>query len=316
MTVLVFRYVLSSCAVAAMLSGCGGSQPPIGTPGAMAQTAASHVWKASSSSGDLLYVGSGRYGVSILSYPQGQLVTQFQPPGGGGVLGMCSDQSGDVFVTAAGGNIYEYAHGGTSPIAALDDENFDPSACAVDPTTGNLAVADNGYGDIAIYANAQGTPTYYADLNMFSAFYCAYDDSGNLFVDGQYEDGSPLLGELPNGSGSFTDVILDRKIGQLASMQWMGGYLAVSSSRHVVYHVKISGSSGSIVGKTVHHRLESPWTIDGNQLISVYGKTRIGAAFEIAYWTYPKGGAATQVFSFWRHSSLLDGVAISVGSEK
>jgi hypothetical protein len=34
------RFALSSCVAAAMLAGCGGSQPPIGAPGAMAQTSA------------------------------------------------------------------------------------------------------------------------------------------------------------------------------------------------------------------------------------------------------------------------------------
>jgi hypothetical protein len=29
-------FALSACAAAAMLAGCGGSQPPIGAPGAMA----------------------------------------------------------------------------------------------------------------------------------------------------------------------------------------------------------------------------------------------------------------------------------------
>jgi hypothetical protein len=32
------RYALSSCVAAAMLAGCGGSQPPIGAPGAMPQS--------------------------------------------------------------------------------------------------------------------------------------------------------------------------------------------------------------------------------------------------------------------------------------
>ena len=31
------RYALTSCAAAAMLAGCGGSQPPIGVPGAMSE---------------------------------------------------------------------------------------------------------------------------------------------------------------------------------------------------------------------------------------------------------------------------------------
>jgi hypothetical protein len=30
------RYALYSCVAAAMLAGCGGSQPPIGVPGVMA----------------------------------------------------------------------------------------------------------------------------------------------------------------------------------------------------------------------------------------------------------------------------------------
>jgi hypothetical protein len=33
------RYALSSCAAAALLAGCGGSQPPIGAPGTMPQKA-------------------------------------------------------------------------------------------------------------------------------------------------------------------------------------------------------------------------------------------------------------------------------------
>jgi len=34
------RYALSSCVAAAMLAACGGSQPPIGAPGAMPQSRA------------------------------------------------------------------------------------------------------------------------------------------------------------------------------------------------------------------------------------------------------------------------------------
>ena len=36
-----YRYVLGGCAFAAMLADCGGSQPPIGAPGAMQQSRAS-----------------------------------------------------------------------------------------------------------------------------------------------------------------------------------------------------------------------------------------------------------------------------------
>jgi hypothetical protein len=44
------RYALSGCVAAAMLTGCGGSQPPIGATGAMAQNhaAASHSYRGGS----------------------------------------------------------------------------------------------------------------------------------------------------------------------------------------------------------------------------------------------------------------------------
>jgi hypothetical protein len=314
------RYVVSSCVTAAILAGCGGSQPPIGAPGAMPQTAASHIRKASSSSGDLLYVGSEEYGVFVLSYPQGQIVTQFGPPNDGVVFGMCSDQSGDVFVLAGGtpGYIYEYAHGGTSPIETLADGYDVPLACAVDPTTGNLAVVNNDVATVAIYPDAQGTPTYYNDPNMHEFDYCAYDDSGDLLVDG-FKTGSgniATLAELASGSSSFTAITPSMKLGAPGSMQWMGTYLAVGSSKQVIWHIDISGSSGIIVGKTKHKRLKSPWTIDGNQMISVYGSRDGGGPFKVAYWAYPKGGGPTQLFNLFGNSSRLDGVAVSVGSEK
>ena len=58
------RYALTSCVAAAMLTGCGGSQPPIGAPGAMPQTSAiaTHADRGKSwmlpeaKSQDLLYV--------------------------------------------------------------------------------------------------------------------------------------------------------------------------------------------------------------------------------------------------------------------
>jgi hypothetical protein len=312
------RCVLSISAAAALLAGCGGSQLPIGAPGAMPQTAASHMRKASSSSGDLLYVGSQEHGVFVVSYPQGKIITQFEPPSS--VLGMCSDQTGDVFVLTGGGgtNIYEYAHGGTSPIATLEDGYFEPLACAADPATGNLAVVNNEVSTVAIFPAAQGPPTYYNDPNVRQFNYCAYDDSGDLLVDG-FKTGPgnvATLAELPYGSSSFTNVTTDKNIGNPGSMQWMGTYLAVGSSKQVIWHINISGSSGIIVGKTKHKLLKSPWTIDGNGLISVYGGGDHDYPSKVALWTYPKGGGPTQLLNLFGNSSRLDGVAVSVGSEK
>ena len=63
--------------------------------------------------------------------------------------GECVDKAGDVFVADFGGNtgtpaILEYAHGGTKPIATLSDPGYYPESCSIDPTTGNLAVTNDG----------------------------------------------------------------------------------------------------------------------------------------------------------------------------
>jgi hypothetical protein len=71
-----------------------------------------------------------------------------------------------------------------------------------------------------------------------------------------------------------------------------------------------------IVGKTNHKRLKNPWTIDGKQLISVYGNREARSGpFKVAYWAYPKGGAPTQLFNLFGSNSSLDGVAVSLVSE-
>ena len=100
-------YALSSCLAAAILAGCGGSQPPIGAPGAMlqsraipTQTAHGGSWMLPEAKGeDLLYVASSRsdqYSVSVFSYRSGKLVGQLKGFSDY-VSGLCSDSAGDVF---------------------------------------------------------------------------------------------------------------------------------------------------------------------------------------------------------------------------
>jgi hypothetical protein len=308
-----------------MLAGCGGSQPPIGAPGAMPQTAASQIRKASSSSGDLLYVGSygdGEDGVSILTYPQGQIVAQFQP-NAPNVDSLCADTSGDVFVgTNDGGEgfIYEYAHEGTTPIATLDDPERKPVACSVDPTTGNLAVVSSTGSDsgnaVVVYPDAQYPPIDYTDPTMDLYYHCAYDDDGNLFVSGEddyHPKQSPKLTELPAGGSSFSDITLNKPITRPGSVQWLGSYLALSDL-HGIHHIDISGTTGTIVGKTVAEHLKNQWLVHGSTLISPYGRSE-GYPFEVAYWKYPKGGKATQVLDNG-FGLNVNSVAISVGSSR
>jgi hypothetical protein len=126
----LYRYALSLSAAAALLAGCGGSQPPIGASGAMPQLRvgtphAGHgtSWMLPEAKGvDLLYVSYPQGpGVYVYSYPKGQEVGEITGfTSGYYPQGLCTDRSGNIFVTAvqgASGNasaIYEYAHGGNT----------------------------------------------------------------------------------------------------------------------------------------------------------------------------------------------------------
>lgn len=159
-------------------AGCGGSQPPIGAPGeaqpsvrqsspfsdarrnavAGAKNDESSSWMAPDvQTQDLLYVTNTKT-VTVYSYPKGKLEGTLRV----GYLphGECVDKKGDVFVTNLdNAQIVEYAHGGKKPILVLHSPSSDPAGCAIDPTTGDLAVSSLGfgpYGSVAIYKRARG----------------------------------------------------------------------------------------------------------------------------------------------------------------
>jgi hypothetical protein len=253
------------------------------------------------SSGPLLYVSDiGAETVDVFSYPAGKPVGTlkgFEEPNG-----LCSDAKGDVFVTDAyAGEVLEYAHGGTKPIATLE-AGASPVSCSVDPLSGDLAVTDwtnpNNQGFIDIFKGASGTPTTVTAL--YRTFYCTYDGSGNLFVDGFSNDGIGALGEVPAGSSSFSSYQFST-VGWPGGMAWDGSHVVVgdqfankfepSRPPNALYQVVISRGSGEIL-KTI--------TLGGGlDIVQAWlqGKTVIGpdaANGDAAFYKYPKGGNPTK----------------------
>src|SRR5262249_50697935 len=115
----------------------------------------------------LLYVSDGSSGtVDVYNYRvrAGKLygqITGFSAP-----YGQCVDKSGNVYIADLGSSkIYEFAHGGTTPIATATDDYGFPIGCSVDPTTGNVAVSNfngpsYGPGGIDIFSGGlSGTQT-------------------------------------------------------------------------------------------------------------------------------------------------------------
>ncbi len=312
-----------------LLGGCAGqrSNAPIIPTGAFVSPAAN----AAARSGDLLYIAhnermeNGHYrGVlSFFTFPQGEAVQDVTTPGI--VLAACSDASGNVWAIVSKQkrwNAYEYAHGGTMPIASIDIPPPRPvSGCAVDPTTGNFAVTTGAYQGSGHYGKADvwvggrnGKPARYTV--PFTPTACAYDGAGNLFVDGWI--GSTVffdLAELAEGGNAFATVKLNKSPYLYpGGMAWDGRYLAIVdyAGRRTgnLWRIKISGSNGTVVGISDLERLYS------FSVLAVKGGIAVGTTRNdgdaVALWRYPSGGKAIKTIT--QYAQPTHGVTISVGS--
>ncbi|MGB6601885.1 MAG: hypothetical protein WBE77_12470, partial [Candidatus Cybelea sp.] len=103
---------------------------------------------------------------------------------------------------------------------------------------------------MVLYTHARGTvKETYTDVQINDMWFCGYDSEGNLFVDGDFDSGTPVFAELPRGAKTFTDLTLDRKFGTPGPMQWDGTYLAIGDQNATtIYRFAISGSKGTAKG--------------------------------------------------------------------
>jgi hypothetical protein len=318
------HYAACACALTALtvvLGACAGFSPQAG-PSAPLQAQSS--LRGASSQSDLLYIGN-RHTMEVYAYPGGTFESKFQTKFPIGA--MCSDTKGDVFVSPAydakagdaGGFVYEYSHGGTSPVATLDLPKQEmPVNCSSDPTSGNLAVTSYNVKTFApqvqIYAGASGTAKTYLSKALGESPQPAYDAAGNLFV----TSGGNVGALLAKGSQSFEKITLNVTLGGVAHAQWDGTYFALQSftvpKRGIekilehVYRVKISGSAGTIVSVGqfagwLEKDAGQSW-LEGGTLVATPGAA-------VAFWNYPAGGKVTKVI----HPSR-PGKAVTVSTEQ
>jgi hypothetical protein len=189
----------------------------------------------------LLYVSNlGTADVTIYSYKlDGKTIvlsgtiTGFSEPGV-----PCSDSAGDVFVPDYGtAQVYEYAHGATTPKQVLSDTSGSPVSCSVDPTTGDLAVANFGAsqpsGNVAVFPGAAGSPTTIATSNVTHPAFVGYTNKGVLYTDGIDGSSAFQMAAMPNASGSFSAVTISGgTIVTPGAIQWGGQYLLVGDQTY------------------------------------------------------------------------------------
>ena len=308
------------CAAAAMLAGCAlgqrfdGVYPQhrnviLSAVEGRAGAGRSTSWMLPEAKRDkLLYVSdAGNNTVTVYSYPRGRQVGTlggFDFP-----YGQCVDKAGDVFIANTNAsNIIEYPHGSSSPIATIGDAGEHPAGCSVDPLNGDLAVnntytVSNEPGSISRYTYSRhygwSLPKNYSDSSFFYMYFCGYDATGDLFVDGLTGyGGSFVFAELPAGHKTFTNITLNQSIQSPGGVQWDGAHMAVGDQGNgngsVIYQFTFSGNTGKAVGSTPLNGSEdvAQFWIQGRKVVGPdYGSG------EVEYWNYPAGGSAINLIT-------------------
>ena len=324
----VTRCATGLCAAAALLVGCAGPQGQggffIAAPGASISTHATladgRSWMLpEAESQDLLYIGniansgSGTGTVTVYTYPQGKLVGTLK--GFTRANGLCVDESGDIFVANFGGeDVIEYAHGGTKAIATLKYKGT-PYGCAIDPTTGNLAVTIwcNGpigscysEGTVLIYRQAKGKPEVLKDPTADASMsYCAYDKAGNLFVDSYGELYHIAFAELPKRSKTFKTITLQlpKRAEAAGGLQWVRNYLAVGfADGNVVGEYSIKGDSATRAHVTLLEGIQrgfgtNQFWVGGSTLVAPIIPTPKHPNGIVEFFSYPQGGKPFKTFT-------------------
>lgn len=308
----MMRYLLSLATAIALLSGCGSlANSPAGF-------SPSDVSVPQTSSGDLLYVANelAANGVTILTYPQGNYITTITNVGS--PTGICSDASGNVWVSAYDDQnhkfyLYKFAHGGTKPIETLRVP-AGAFGCAIDPTTSDLATWSafaGSAGQVDVFPGArQGKPiVYHTDFEPIAG---TYDNRGDIFADGIVNSGDFIFEELAGGSKTFALVRLNKPAINPGTVQWDGKYVTVGvgfvSEGPVLYRVHVSGNRGRVVGRVRLEHIASParfWIHAGY----VVASQRANTVQQIGLYDYPAGGRRLAVFSGF-HNPM--GMTVSV----
>lgn len=248
---------------------------------------------------DLLYVADyASNKVYVFSYPQAEQVGTLS--GFDGPWGECVNERGDVWITNfVKRNVVKYAHGGTKPVKSLADSSGYPIACAVDPATGNLAVANvygqkNGPGSVVIFNDKSKTPKKYMAATFYYYYSAAYDANGDLFVDGTTRTSDFHLTELGRGKTSFKGVELNKEIRYPVGVQWLGTYLAIGGTTNTssgvsgVLRVRVANQVGTILGKTkLHGPIGAFVVVGGSRVVASQGDA-------VVYFGYPGGGSPTK----------------------
>jgi hypothetical protein len=255
-----------------------------------------------STSGALLYVsGRDAHDVTMYTYPKLQFVARLAA--GRYPMGICVDsRTQNIWVVSqTDGNaadLLQFTHGQVKPARTIKSDSS-AEACAVDPLTGNLAVAVTNFsedaGTLLVYKHSTGKPLSYNVKGIWLYLFVGYDSKGTLYVDGTPGDSSmPVrIAQLSPGAKKLRLVRLDRKLFYPGNVQYDGTNLAIGQERRPTIY-RINGSR--IVGTVALNGacFVQQFYIYGNRVIV---PNICGSEPSINIYAYPAGGNPLRTFN-------------------
>ncbi|HEY2476261.1 MAG TPA: hypothetical protein VGI19_15850 [Candidatus Cybelea sp.] len=293
-----------ACAVT-LVAGCSGAQG--GAPSAVP------ISDATALRGDLVYVAAYN-SVAIYTYPRGKRVGALT--GFSNAVAVCTGTSGNVWVVDSKSHrfseLLKYAHGGSKPIATLQLKGHGADACAVDPSTGNLA-AGTLDSNVVVWIKGKGSPTLYSTRGFIKHVQTiSYDGTGDLYMRSFKQGNSAAW--LPKGGSGVTRF----SVTQVGAYGWDGQHLVITGNeKNGIEHLplyKLQGGNGKIAGHVLlggcqsFYNITRHFSVAGTELAFTCG---LDETASLNYYKYPSGG--NPIKSIY---GVAGSVAISVGSSR
>ncbi len=265
---------------------------------------------------DLLYITTLGNVAYVLSYPEGSVLGSIKFKTN--LSNLCVDAASNVYFVFSNqteSTIVEYAHGGSQPIQTFLDSRGSANSCSVDPTSGNLAVTNfddgkGGSGSVVVYQNVSEQPQVYTNSHVPKVVSGAYDDGGNLLVDGNIN-----FAILAKNSSELSDVTFQHLPKDPGTIVWDGSYFAVGnqfvSKRHwrtTISRLQIQGSIGTVASKVklLGKKIKFGTVYNGVALAAMGTKQK-----QLGFWNYPAGGNTTKVVTGLARQTFLEDEAVS-----
>jgi hypothetical protein len=250
--------------------------------------------------------------------------------------GLALDASGNLYVADTGNSrIQVYAAGFEGTPTTINDPGESPASVTID-SKGNLGVTNilttsGGPGSVSFFNKAGTLLATLSNANFAKVIFDAFDDKGNLYIDGTNASGAFVAGEVVGGvsGNAITILATGNSVGYPGGIAISStGKIALDDQQNVTiftYNPPVSGSLGAPVATTPLTGAGDPisfaftrtnkhiWVADAARpasTASTSGQPPKVLVSSTDRYRYSKGGASRKDILF-KHGAQPDGIVLT-----